>query len=154
MSKNALTFHRARPEEAAALTELALRSKAHWGYDAEFIEDCRVALTIGPAEVEKAPYFMLQENGIVVGFYGLTTLATAIELSFLFVEPGSIGRGHGRRLFRHAVVTAREAGGQHLLIQSDPNAEGFYTAMGAERIGELPSPVRKERALPLFRYSL
>ena len=154
MDENCLAFHQALPEEAAELTELALRSKAHWGYDAEFVEDCRVALTIDPAEIEKSPYFALVEGGRVAGFYGLTRLATAIELSFLFVEPDRMGQGYGRRLFEHAIATALEIGGRHLVIQSDPNAEGFYIAMGAEKIGELPSPVRRERALPLLRYAL
>ena len=149
-----LEFRQARPADAAWLTELALRSKAHWGYDSEFVEDCRVALTIDAAEIERAPYFTLLAEGRPVGFYGLTILATAIELSFLFVEPDSIGQGHGRRLFDHAVKSARELGGRHLLIESDPNAEGFYLAMGAERIGELPSPVRREASLPLYRYEL
>jgi GNAT superfamily N-acetyltransferase len=154
MSEQDLTFRRARPDEAADLTELALRSKAHWGYDARFMEDCRVALTIDSEPVERAPYYTLAVEGRVVGFYGLTILNTAIELSFLFVEPGFIGRGYGRRLFEHAVAAARALGGRHLLIQSDPNAEGFYAAMGAERIGELPSPVRRERPLPLYRLAL
>jgi N-acetylglutamate synthase-like GNAT family acetyltransferase len=152
MRESMLVFQRARPEDAAALTELALRSKAHWGYDAEFIEDCRAALTIKPSEIERTPYYSLVEDGQTVGFYGLTILTTAIELSFLFIEPAAIGKGHGRRLFDHAVASARELGGSILLIESDPNAEGFYAAMGAERIGELPSPVRRERPLPLYRY--
>ena len=32
-----MTIRRARPDEADALTALATRAKAHWGYDAEFM---------------------------------------------------------------------------------------------------------------------
>ena len=150
------TIRRARPDEAGALTELGLRSKARWGYDAAFVEDCREALTVSARRGrERHPFFVAEQNGPVVGFYGLVPLATADRARLLFVEPGSIGRGHGRRLFRASRGDgARGSMRQHLLIQSDPHAEGFYLAMGAERVGELPSPLRQERALPILRYPL
>ena len=34
----------ARVDEAGLLSDLALRSKAHWGYSPEFIERCRTEL--------------------------------------------------------------------------------------------------------------
>jgi hypothetical protein len=37
----------ARPDEAGAISALALRSKGHWGYDAAFLAACRENLTIG-----------------------------------------------------------------------------------------------------------
>jgi len=40
------TIRPARREECGLLTELALRSKAVWGYDAAFMEACREELTI------------------------------------------------------------------------------------------------------------
>ena len=33
-------------QDAAALSELALRSKGYWGYDATFLEACRDELTL------------------------------------------------------------------------------------------------------------
>ena len=41
----------ARPEECAALSELCLRSKGWWGYDAAFLEACRDELTIRPPDL-------------------------------------------------------------------------------------------------------
>ena len=41
-----LALRPARPEEAPALTELCLRSKAVWGYDAAFMQACRRELTM------------------------------------------------------------------------------------------------------------
>jgi len=72
----------------------------------------------------------------------------------LWVEPDAIGRGHGRALWEHAVATVRERGFRELRVQSDPHAEGFYRAMGAERIGSQPSTVIPGRALPLPRLML
>jgi hypothetical protein len=40
----------ARPDECELLSELALRSKGCWGYDAEFLEACRAELTLVPED--------------------------------------------------------------------------------------------------------
>jgi hypothetical protein len=61
-----------------------------------------------------------------------------------------MGRGIGRRLWEHAVGTARDAGFTALRVEADPHAEGFYLTMGARRIGEAPSGSVPDRALPLL----
>jgi GNAT superfamily N-acetyltransferase len=140
----------ALPGEAAALTDLALRSKAHWGYDEEFLESCRADLTLAPGYIAASPVFVLEEDGARAGFYGLLGSLPAARLEYLFVEPAWIGRGFGERLWRHAVETATAAGFTELEIESDPGAEGFYLAMGARRIGEAASLARPGRKLPIL----
>ncbi|HVG33845.1 MAG TPA: GNAT family N-acetyltransferase [Pyrinomonadaceae bacterium] len=151
-------IRRATPDEAEQLTELALRSKGHWGYDAEFLRDCRIDLTLTPEFVATCPVFVLEEQGSIAGFYSLSAEGAEedleVELMHLFIEPQTIGRGFGKLLFRHAVETARRLGFQRLLIGSDPFALKFYEAMGARRVGEVASIVRPGRMLPLLHYPL
>jgi len=152
-------IRQATPDEAEQLTELALRSKGHWGYDAEFLRDCRIDLTLTPEFIAASPVFVLEEQGSIEGFYSLSGQEGAgedleVELLHLFVEPRTIGRGFGKLLFQHAVETARRLGFQRLLIGSDPFALKFYEAMGARRVGEVASIVRPGRMLPLLHYTL
>ena len=148
------TIRRARPDEAPALSALALRSKAHWGYDAAFLEACREDLTLSAGAVGAGQVYLLEERGHPVGFYRLRARGDEATLADLFVEPGAIGRGYGRQLWEHAVATARRLGARRLVLQSEPHAEGFYRAMGAERIGEAPSTVFPGRSLPLMHLAL
>ena len=138
--------------EAGLLSGLALRSKAHWGYDPDFLEACRAELTVPEDYITNAPVFVLEEDGRVVGFYGLREQGTELELLYLFVEPAAIGGGHGKRLWEHAVETAARLGSQKITIESDPYAEPFYLAMGARRVGEVPSSARPGRVLPLLHF--
>jgi GNAT superfamily N-acetyltransferase len=148
-------IRRADPAEAPLLTELALRSKAYWGYDAAFLEACRRGeLMVSAGFVGTRPVFVLEEGGQLVGFYGLRGDPPDADLAYLFVEPAAVRRGHGRRLWEHAVATAGQLGYRRLLIESDPKAEPFYRAMGATRVGEVPSTVRPGRMLPLLTLSL
>ncbi len=144
----------ARVEEAAALSALAMRSKAHWGYDAEFLEACRAELTLTSAFVEANPVVLLENGSHIAGFYSLVPWNADIELGHFFVDPPAMGRGVGRTLWHDAVERAAELGHTRLLVQSDPNAEDFYLKLGAERIGEVPSRVRAGRRLPLLVYPL
>ena len=147
-------IRQARPEESQQISDLALRSKAYWDYDPAFIAVCRSALTITPEYIAANLVFVLEAQGQILGFYSLEGRDGEVELENLFVEPAMIGRGCGKRLFQHAVEMARQLGFQYMLVESDPNAEPFYQAMGAARIGERASPLRADRRLPLMRLSL
>jgi GNAT superfamily N-acetyltransferase len=135
----------ARLDEAPALTELALRSKGHWGHDAAFLERCRPELTVAADDVEAGRVTVAVVAGAVAGFATVRPEEPA-ELEALFVEPAAMGHGVGRALLREAQRRA----GTALLIESDPQAEAFYLRHGAERIGRRTSP-STGRELPLLR---
>ncbi len=140
--------------EAAALTELALRSKGHWEYDAEFLAACREELTVRPADVAARRTAVAEEDGRILGFTTLDGEPPRGALGMMFVEPDTIGRGVGRRLFAHTMDEARRLGFTCLTIDADPNAEPFYRAMGAVRIGATPSGSIPGRELPLLEVAL
>ena len=142
---------RARQEEARALLELAVRSKAHWGYSGEFLRRWREVMEIDEGFVARNPVFVAEVGGRPVGFHGVSGAPPEGTLDVLFVEPSFIGRGVGRLLWEHALVTARELGFTRLLIESEPEAEGFYLRMGAVRVGSSTSPLDPSRILPVLR---
>jgi GNAT superfamily N-acetyltransferase len=141
-----------RRDEAVALSALAMRSKSHWGYDEEFLEAVRAALTFTPADFDQGPFWVLELDGELTGLYHIVGRAPEGELADLWLEPTAIGRGLGRTLFEHALETAATLGFETLLIESDPNAIGFYLTMGAEHVGHRRSDVG--RWLPLVRVAV
>jgi GNAT superfamily N-acetyltransferase len=138
----------ARAAEAGILSDLALRSKAHWGYDAEFLEACRAELTVAPDDVARRRTAVADEDGRVLGFTTLEREPPTGVLGMMFVEPRAIGRGIGRLLFAHTAARGRELGFARLTIDADPHAESFYRAMGAVRAGSVPSGSVAGRVLP------
>jgi len=144
----------ARCDEIAALSDLAFRSKAYWGYDDAFMEACRGELTVHEADLERFHVFLLEREHAISGFGAVAPGEPEAELWWLFVDPASIGSGAGRTLWQHAVALARSLGVRTLRIESDPNAEGFYLAMGAVRIGEAPSQSIAGRSIPVLEFDL
>jgi len=143
----------ARLSECAALTELAVRSKASWGYSSEFMASCRDELTVTPKDIgnDVLTVFVAEEGGQRVGFCALEKLSPEeFELDALFVEPKRMGSGIGKALMEHAISFTRQAGGLSILIQGDPNAAGFYERAGARPIGERESGSIPGRFLPEY----
>ena len=138
----------ARATEAGILTELALRSKAHWGYDAQFLEACRDELTVAANEVTRRRALVADRDGHILGFTTLQGEPPTGVLGMMFVDPQAIGQGIGRLLFEHTIAAGRDLGFTQLTIDADPNAEPFYRAMGAVRIGNVPSGSIAGRVLP------
>lgn len=149
------TIRLARREEAQALSELALRSKAVWGYGAEFLERCRPLLTLTPEYIDQHLVFAAEARGQVAGFYALLAGGDVeIRLDLLFVAPALVRRGIGARLLEHALEQARHAGYARMVVESDPWAEGFYVRAGAVRVGEVPSAAEEGRSLPVLVFRL
>ena len=143
----------AAADEVEELSDLALRSKAHWGYDDDFIAACREELTVR-AEVVMSHRLTVavdETTNRIVGFYSLSgTTSDDAELGALFVEPGAIGTGMGRLLFDDALRVAGQEGFERFRIEADPFAAAFYEHVGAILVGTVVSRSIAGRELPLY----
>lgn len=147
-------------ELAPALTDLCRRSKAHWGYRAEMLARWADDLRIRPADI-RDDTVLIATAGVgpsgtprVSGFARVAARDDHAQLCDLWLEPGYIGTGLGRRLWDAAVSVARTLPFRELRFAADPNAEPFYARMGARRIGDVPSEVIEGRTLGLWAFQL
>ena len=152
-----ITIRPARLHESKTLTELCIRSKAHWGYDAAFMKASAAALEIAPATIAQRNVWVAVDEWLsIVGVASIERLPNVCEfdLAHFFVEPSAMGRGVGRALFAAVVGAVKAQGGTRLTILSDPNAAPFYQRMGAVLLGDAPSDAIPNRRLPLLAYTL
>ncbi len=139
----------ATPEEGAALTQIAHDAKRHWGYPENWIEHWQEDLTISSDFISNNQVYVAESEAEIIGFYSLVARDQRAELEHLWVAPEHIGTGVGKELFIHAMQTAAGDDVSEVEISADPNAESFYTRMGARRIGEDSSEIDgQKRVLP------
>ena len=148
-----ISVRTARPQEAAALTELAMRAKASWGYDAAFMAACREELTLTPQKMADWQVWVAECDGAVAGMIALS-LTDGAEVEDFFVEPDFQGRGVGNALMATLVAAARAAGATRLEVDADPNAEAIYARLGFVTVGLSPSASIPGRRLPRMRLDL
>lgn len=148
-----IQFRKAEASDAPALSELAFRSKAHWGYTPVQLEAWRDALTLSPLWISQHPTHVAEIGGQTAGFFALLADSGSWKLEHFWVAPEAMGQGVGRSMLAHAMAVAKQMGARELIIDSDPNAEGFYRTCGAIRIGSIPAPIEgaPQREIPVLR---
>ncbi|WP_040464864.1 GNAT family N-acetyltransferase [Erythrobacter sp. NAP1] len=141
-------------EELEQASALCLRSKAHWGYDAAFIEACRAELTLTCNDLSTSEVVVLEDGTAIIGLAQLRIDGAQSELEKLFVEPRLIGTGLGKALFAWARDAAERKGAARMVVTADPDAVPFYRSIGFEPVGEEPSGSVSGRMLPVLGMDL
>jgi GNAT superfamily N-acetyltransferase len=154
MTLQQMNVRRAVVEDVTELSKLVLDAKAHWGYSNAQLQAWRASLDVSAESISAHPTFIAELNGLAIGFYSLIPSAGAWDLDDLWVLPAFMKKGVGRKLLMHAAQVAALGGATSILIESDPNAEPFYVACGANRIGEVAAPIPGEpqRVRPLLTF--
>ena len=149
-----ITLRAAGLHDAAALTDIAFRAKASWGYDAAFMAACREELTVTANMLAAWRCWVAELDGRPVGMIALDAEADEAHLEFLFVDPDFQGRGVGKALMAAFTATCRDLGFTIVRVDADPNAEPMYARMGFRTIGRTPSGSIPGRTLPYMELIL
>jgi N-acetylglutamate synthase-like GNAT family acetyltransferase len=147
-----IKIRRATPDEADTLTSIAHAAKRHWGYPEKWIEHWRNDLTLSSDFIANNEVYVAVIEDRIAGCGALVLSDSLAELEHMWIDPQQMGTGIGRALFEHVTQRARQLGLNELELSADPNAEGFYERMGAERIGDVRSEIDGQpRVLPRMR---
>ena len=144
----AMLYRPPAPSDLPALNAMILRSKAYWGYDADFMAACEAELSLTPAHLAAGQYQGAYDGEIPVGLAGLEVEGAGLGLSHLFVDPDYFGKGVGRALMDWALSRARLSACPQIIIHADPGARGFYESLGGVYQGEVKSGSIEGRSLP------
>jgi GNAT superfamily N-acetyltransferase len=148
-----VTFRRPSPEAAEQLTALTLASKAHWGYDQDFMNRARPSLTVTPEYLDANDCWVAEIEGATVGWFSLVSIPDGLLLDNFFLLPAHMGSGIGRLMWDEALRRAAAAGARRLTLEADPNASGFYERMGARLTGSGAAQATGRR-LPVYEIEL
>src|SRR5437016_2247491 len=111
----------AQGDEAEALSALALKAKAYWGYPVDAIELWRRDLTVSTHTIASRPTFLAVLADEIVGFYSLSPSHHSWALDHLWVLPQFMDRGIGRALMEHVIEAAARCGAYVVTRAADPN---------------------------------
>lgn len=146
----AMIFRKARPEEAEALTDLAIRSKRSWGYSDEFMQKVMPDMIVHSKFLEEENGIVAEDGDTTVGYAIVRVDSDQAFLRDLFVEPSYQRTGIGKALFAECTRIARAAGAVRIRLFGDPNAAAFYERLGMRKIGDEPSIAGGGRTTPVM----
>ena len=87
-------------------------------------------LILGPEGLAEGRTYVAEENGVVVGFATWADTEGAVELEDLFVDPAWMRRGIATALVNRIVDVLGAKGVERLDVTANPDALGFYRAVG------------------------
>lgn len=154
----------AKKDDAERLTSLSFLAKGYWKYPQEYFEIWREELTISPAYIDQNSVFVVERDGVIVGYYSIVELKKDISISgitidkgfwleHMFVHPSFIGTGIGTAMCMHLKAFCRTWGIERLCVLADPHARGFYEKMGCTYLKEYPSSIIG-RTTPLLQLKM
>jgi GNAT superfamily N-acetyltransferase len=144
-----MVIREAEPSERERLREIAIASKAYWGYDEDQVRRWGEGLEFSPG-VDR---FVAEVDGDVVAYASLVRQGDVCVLDELWVEPDSIGEGVGSYLFHFAAERARGLRARRLEWEAEPNSVGFYEKMGGRYLRD-SEPSEWGRVLPVMGIDL
>lgn len=145
---------RAETKDALILTNIAIRSEAYWGYNFEFMEKFKSVYKISEDFIENNPTYIIIDEDIIVGFYGILINESEISLEYLFIEPQYIGKGYGKMLWNHMISECKVLNIKEFMLVTSQQAKEFYIKLGAKICGEVDSLVIKGRKVPKLIYKV
>lgn len=149
-----MTIEKANTTDSEILTQITKKSKAYWGYSAEQIQKWEVNLTISSDYIREHDVFKLVKNEVTVGYYSyFFEEDKTVKMDNLFILPEYIGKGFGKYLFLDFLNRMKESGVRIIQLDSEPNAEGFYSKMGFVKIGSFETSI-KNRFMPIMEMKL
>lgn len=137
-------------EDRDRLTDLCLRSKQSNGYDEAFMAQCVEELRVRDSWITKEDFWLAESGeGDMIGCLRFSSDGQGTgELETCFVDPDWKGKGVAAALFKRLHARALELRVARVGVDSDPFAEGFYSKMGFETVGRVPSGSIPGRTLP------
>ncbi|AKH63020.1 MULTISPECIES: GNAT family N-acetyltransferase [Photorhabdus] len=132
-----ITIRLAEIAEQAALEALQLRASLMWEEDRELLLANPHTIELPIEHIEVGYVYIAEQAGVILGFSVVLPQSDGdAELDGLFVEPTVWHQGVGRQLLKTVLNNVHTEGGTSLRVLANPQAEGFYIALGFERLGE------------------
>lgn len=145
---------RASSKDHKILTDITIDSKAFWGYSQNQIEIWKDDLTISENYINKNEVYKLILENEIIGYYSILKINESVfKLDNLFLYQKYIGKGYGNILMKHFLEKIKFLEGKEIILDSEPNAEEFYTKFGFKTYAKLESTI-KNRFLPQMKLIL
>jgi ribosomal protein S18 acetylase RimI-like enzyme len=149
-----MTIEKANITDHEILTEITKKSKAYWGYSAEQILQWDKNLTITQEYIKDNYVFKLLNKDLTIGYYSyFIEEKQNVILDNLFIRPEYIGKGFGKYLMDDFLNRIRESKFEKITLDSEPNAEAFYSKVGFVKVGEFETSI-KNRFMPIMEMKL
>lgn len=147
-----LDFLPAENSDIDFLNEIAIRSKAWWGYEDHLMKQFAANAVLSTQMAEGTTIIKGCMEDKIIGWYKFVPNEEGVELTDFWMSPEYIGKGFGGKMFQNLKEKVKQYGSHSIVFDADPNAAPFYEHMGCRIIGQTLS--EWNRFIPKMRIDL
>jgi GNAT superfamily N-acetyltransferase len=147
-----LIFLPAENSDIDLLNDIAIRSKAWWGYDDHLMKQFAENSLISGELVDGTTVIKVCMEDRIIGWYMYKPDEVGVELTDFWMSPEYIGKGYGGKMFQNLKERVMQDDYYSIVFDADPNAAPFYEHMGCRIIGQALS--EWNRFIPKMRIDL
>lgn len=136
-------------KDIPVLNAISWSSKMYWKYPHEWMEKWKDELQVKRSDFILSKIYNITVAEKIIGFCAIQDQSEYYEISHLWILPEFIGKGYGKILLS-TILEEIITQSKDIMVTADPNAEGFYHALGFVTCGKIAS-YPPGRYLPLMK---
>lgn len=139
-----MIFELATPADCESLSELAIRSKRHWGYSKEAMELWNVNLTITEEFMNSHTIIKATLEDDIVGFFALEEIQPTTRIAHYWVDTPFMRKGYGSAMFKYLKEFLKSKNVSKATVVLDPNGLAFFEKKGAKVLNKIEHKVKNK----------
>lgn len=139
-----MVYELATVEDAEELSNVAIRSKRHWGYSKEAMDLWNQNLTITEEFINTHTVIKATLEDEIVGFFALEEIKPVTRLAHYWLDTPYMRRGYGTAMYNFMVDYLKKQNVQKATIVMDPNGYPFFEKKGAKILEKIELKVKNK----------
>lgn len=139
-----MIFEKATAADIESLTELAIRSKRHWGYSKEAMELWNINLTMTEEFLNSHTVIKATLEDDIVGFFALEEIQPTTRIAQYWVDTPFMRKGYGSAMFKYLKDFLKQNKVEKATIVLDPNGLAFFESKGAKVLNKIEHKVKNK----------
>lgn len=139
-----MIFEPARVEDIDELSDVAIRSKRHWGYSKEAMELWNQNLTITEDFLKSHTVIKATLEDEIVGFFALEEIKPVTRIAQYWVDTPYMRKGYGTVMYNYLKDYLKLRNVEKVTLVLDPNGLAFFEKKGAKILEKIEHKVKNK----------
>lgn len=139
-----MIYEQATAADREDLSNLAVRSKRHWGYSKEAMELWSENLTLTEDYINSHTVIKAVLEEEPVGFFSLEEIKPTTRIGHFWIDTPYLRKGYGSFLFRFMMNFLKEKSVENATLVIDPNTQKFFEKKGGKVINKIEHKVKNK----------
>jgi len=139
-----MIFEKATAADCQDLSDVAIRSKRHWGYSKEAMELWNQNLTMTEEFLDSHTVIKATLEDDIVGFFALEEIQPTTRIAQYWIDTPYMRKGYGSVMYDYLRNYLKDRNVEKITLVMDPNGLAFFERKGAKILNKIEHKVKNK----------